>query len=284
MESRGKQGGPLLLPYFALTFAWTWLMWGAAVAAGLSADESPGALLYLLGVFGPLVGTAWTVRSCDSTYRRAFLKRIWDPRRVPAVWWLALVAVTGGPAVLGAVVAATAGTASELSDYGLGSVGAIIVIALIAGLAEEPGWRGAASDSWQVRTHPVWAALGIGVFWSLWHLPLHFLNGSWYHDIGFGSVRFWLVHLLLVQLGVLYVWLANGSGNSILIAILAHAGFNVAAGLVPSSTTRDVVAFVVVTIVTVVVIAATKGGLAFDRPTTNARATAHVGSVATRHL
>lgn len=63
---------------------------------------------------------------------------------------------------------------------------------------------------------------------------------------------------------MLYAWLANGSGGSILLAILAHAGFNIAAGLVPSSTMRDVTAFVVVTVATVVVIAATRGRLALD--------------------
>jgi membrane protease YdiL (CAAX protease family) len=190
VESRGKQGRPHLLPYFVLTFAWTWLMWGSAVAAGLSADEPPGALLYLLGVFGPLAGTTWIVRAGDSEYRQSFLRRIWNPRRVPALWWLVVVAVAGGPAALGALVAAVTGAAASLSDYSAGAVGGAIVVALIAGLAEEPGWRGAASDSWQAKTRPVLAALGIGALWSLWHLPLHFFEGSWYHGMGsapFGS-------------------------------------------------------------------------------------------------
>jgi membrane protease YdiL (CAAX protease family) len=79
----------------------------------------------------------------------------------------------------------------------------------------------------------------------LWHLPLSFVEGSCYHDLGLGSTRFWLTHFMLVQLAVLYVWLANGSGGSILVAVLAHAGFNVAIGLVADSATRDVVAILV---------------------------------------
>lgn len=264
MNPAGQRPRLPVLPFFLLTFAWTWSMWGLAVVAGLSAAEPPGSLLYLLGVFGPLAGAAWIVKRGGPGYRRAFLRRIWDPRRIPSVWWLALAAVAAGPAVLGAVVATVTGATGDVVDYGIGAVAAVVVVALVAGLAEEPGWRGAALDAWQARTQPLWAAAGIGVLWSLWHLPLHFLEGSWYHGMGLGSVRFWLVHLLLVQLGVVYAWLANGSGGSILIAVLAHAGFNIAAGLVPSSTTRDVVAFVAVTVATVAVIAATKGRLAFD--------------------
>lgn len=131
------------------------------------------------------------------------------------------------------------------------------------GVAEEPGWREAASDIWQTSARPVWAAAGIGTLWSLWHLALHLLEGSWYHGLGLGSGRFWLIHLLLAQLGVVFVWLANGAGGSILIAILAYAGFNVALGLAPVSLTRDAVAFVVVTAATIVVITATRGQLVF---------------------
>jgi hypothetical protein len=54
---------------------------------------------------------------------------------------------------------------------------------------------------------------GIGALWSLWHLPLSFMEGSNYYELGAGSLRFWLTHLMLVQLGVLLVWLANGSGG-----------------------------------------------------------------------
>ena len=252
-----------VLPYFALTFAWTWTWWWAAVATGRPVGELPVPLMFMLGGLGPLVGAAWMVRRDGRGYRREFLRRVWDPRGIPAASWLALAAVSAGPAVIGAVVAGMAGAAATVPDYRLGAVAGVVGFALLAGLAEEPGWRGAASDAWQRRALPVWSALGIGVLWALWHLPLHFVEGSYQHGLGFGSVRFWLTSLVLVELAVLYVWLANGSAGSILLAILAHAGFNVAGELVARSTLGDVVAFIVVTAATVAVIAATRGRLRF---------------------
>lgn len=264
-DVRGRVRGHLpVLPYFVITFVWTWSWWWLAAAFGLSVTEGgPGSLLYLLGVLGPLVGAAWIVRSGGRAYRREFLRRIWDPRRIPARWWLALLAVGAGPAVVAAVVASLTGAAGTVPDYNAGVVVAMVAAALVAGLAEEPGWRGAASDAWQARTRPVWAATAIGVLWAIWHLPLTFVEGHYYQVLGFGSVRFWLTYLILVQMGVLFVWLANGSGGSILIAILAHTGLNVSFGLVPSSTTRDVAAFVIVAAAAAAVIAATKGQLRF---------------------
>lgn len=259
-----NQGYAPVLSYVTLTFAWTWSLWWSAAAF----SQLPGPLLFITGGLGPLVGAAWLVSRGDRAYRREFLHRIWDPRGIPIPSWLALVAMAAGPAVLGAGVASVAGMTATVPTYTIGSVGGVLLFALAAGLAEEPGWRGAASDIWQIRTRPVVAATGIGAIWALWHLPLYFIEGTYQHGLGFGSLRFWLTNLVLIELGVLYVWLANGAGGSILIAILAHAGFNVAGELVPRSTMGDVVAFAGLSLATVVVIAVTRGGLSFaaDRP------------------
>jgi uncharacterized protein len=252
-----------VLPFFAFTFAWTWSMWWGAVAVGLTYEQAAFQLLYLLGVFGPLVGAASVVRRGGQSYRREFLRRVWDPRRIPARWWLALCGVASGPALFGTAVAAVTGAAAAVPDYNGASVGAVVLFALVAGLAEEPGWRGAASDAWQHRSRPLWAAFGIGALWALWHLPLHFVEGTYQHGVRFGSLRFWLTSLALIQLGVLLLWLANGARGSILVAILGHAGFNASGALLPASTTRDLVAFLALTAMMLFVVTATRGTLRY---------------------
>jgi uncharacterized protein len=260
-----------VLSFFVLAFAWSWAWWGTAAATGVAVTEPPGVLLYLLGVFGPLVGAVWLAHRAGGTYRREFLRRIWDPRGISARWWLALLALAAGPAALGAVATSVAVGAAWAPGLSLGVIAALVGPALVAGLIEEPGWRGAVSDAWQVRMRPVWAATGIGALWSVWHLPLSLIEGSYYDEIGPGSVQFWLTHLMLVQLGILLVWLANGSGGSILLAVLAHTGFNVAINLVPSSTARDVVAFLALAVATSAVIIMTKGHLCFPNASARAR-------------
>jgi uncharacterized protein len=250
-----------LVSFFVLAYAWSWGWWWTAAASGVASTEPPGLLLYLLGVFGPLVGAIWVVHRRGGAYRREFLRRIWDPRGIRVRWWLALCAVAAGPAAIAAVGTSLAGVAVLAPGLSAGVVAASVGPALIAAMAEEPGWRGAVSDAWQARTRPVWAATGVGVLWSLWHLPLSVIEGSYYHDLGAGSMRFWLTHLMLVQLGVLLVWLANGSGGSILVAVLAHAGFNVTVGLVAGSTMRDVAAFLALTAAAAAAIIMTKGRL-----------------------
>jgi uncharacterized protein len=249
-----------LVSYVAITFTWTWsLWWTAALVPGLPGPVVP--LLFLTGGLGPLLGAAWLVHSGGVAYRRRFLQRLWDPRGIAPAWWAALLALSVGPAAVGAIVGGIVGATATTPDHRAVSIAGVLAFALAAGLVEEPGWRGAAADAWQARAHPVVAALGIGILWALWHLPLYFVDGSYQQGLGLGSLRFWLTNLVLVELAVLYLWLANGAGDRILLAILAHAGFNAAGELVPRSTTGDVVAFLVVTLATVGVIAATRGRL-----------------------
>jgi uncharacterized protein len=249
-----------LLGYLALTFAWTWTWWIAlAVRPDLPAPAP--LLLHLAGGLGPVVGTAWVLHGRDRASRQRFLRRVWDPRGIGAHWWVALVAVTALPATLGAAAAGLFGATATPPDLGLAAVAAVVAFALAAGVVEEPGWRGAALEAWPRRERAVWAALGIGVVWTLWHLPLYLVEGSYQHGLGFGSVRFWLTNLALLELAVLYVWLVQGSGGRILLAVLAHAGFNAVGELVPRSVTGDVIALLVLTGATVLVVVGTRGDL-----------------------
>lgn len=257
-ESRGGIAG-----FFGVTFLWTWSMWWTAALV----PAIPGpllSLLFLTGGLGPLAGAAWLLRGSSRADRRRFIRRVWDPRGIPARWWLALLGVAAGPAVLGALMALVAGVPVASPDRGIGIVAGVVAFGLAAGLVEEPGWRGAASDEWQRRAHPTTVALGIGVWWALWHLPLYFVEGSYQQGLGFGSVRFALTNLTLLLLAVLYLWLVNGTGGSILMAVLAHAGFNIAGELVPRSTLGDLVALLVLLVATVAVLVVTRGRLAAE--------------------
>lgn len=250
-----------IVSFFVFAYAWSWASWSMAAVFGLGITEPPGLLLYLLGVLGPLVAAAWIARGGGRAARRELLRRIVDPRGIAVRWWLALLAVALGPAVIAAVGIGLTGRQAVAEGLSAAVVLAMVGPALVAGVAEEPGWRGAVAAAWQLRTRPLWAAVGIGVLWSLWHLPLSWVEGSYYHDLGAGSLRVWLTHLMLVVLGILLVWLANGAGSTILLAVLAHAGFNVAIGLVASSTTRDVIVLLALTMIAVTVAVATNGRL-----------------------
>jgi len=193
---------------------------GAATFTGSCRNDDPDgtgqhlpqSLLFVLGGLGPLVGTLFVVRSMDPAYRRDFLRRLWDPRRIPGSRWLALAAVSVVPALAGYLAAVAAGRPPTAETaVTLGAVVFTIGFALAAGAVEEPGWRGVALDLLQVRVSPTLAAILIGIPWALWHLPLFFLEGTYQHALGFGSARFWMFSFFLLPLSVLYAWLCSAA-------------------------------------------------------------------------
>ncbi len=60
-------------------------------------------------------------------------------------------------------------------------------VALIGPLSEELGWRGYALDALQARWSAAASSLVVGLAWSLWHLPLFFIQDetNFYYEFSF---------------------------------------------------------------------------------------------------
>ena len=210
---------------------------------------------------------------------RAWARRIVDWRVAPQ-WYLAALAVPLLVVALTSVGLTAVGTSV---DPGLlpGRTSLVVVsfvsIALVGGGNEEPGWRGLALPKLQERYAPIPATLVLGVVWALWHLPLLATGPTEFH--GLASV----VELaptttvrILNIVGVAFVltWIYNATG-SVLLAILAHTGFNTAnSTLVPlplavisagDSTTILVVTTVALWMVVAVLLVGTRGRLGYER-------------------
>jgi uncharacterized protein len=101
---------------------------------------------------------------------------------------------------------------------------------LIAGsVGEEFGWRGFALPRLQGRYGALWASVIIGLLWSTWHLwpvvtPGGISSSTW-SDVSSTYVR-------LIATSIIYTWIYNNTGGSLLLVMLAHAGHNVASTIV----------------------------------------------------
>ncbi|WP_243637817.1 CPBP family intramembrane glutamic endopeptidase [Natrarchaeobius oligotrophus] len=102
-----------------------------------------------------------------------------------------------------------------------------VFFATLPPLLEELGWRGYALDRLQLNWSALTASLILGVVWSVWHLPLFFIEGSFQHDsIGFGTAGFWLFTVGIVALSPVFTWVYNHTARSILVVILLHGWIN----------------------------------------------------------
>ena len=66
----------------------------------------------------------------------------------------------------------------DFSFTGVG-VGTALVTILLASIIEEVGWKGYCEDSIGEYMNWFWESMLFGLFWSLWHLPLIFIEGTY---------------------------------------------------------------------------------------------------------
>ena len=83
---------------------------------------------------------------------------------------------------------------------------------------EEIGWRGYAFEPMAYRLRPGPAALGLGVIWAIWHLPLFFIAGT---DTTGQSFPLFL--LTVIAISVAICWLYMRTLVTLLPVMLMHA-------------------------------------------------------------
>jgi uncharacterized protein len=208
--------------FFGLTFLWAWAFWWLAVFLGVAWPEPAALLLFALGGIGPvLMASVLVHRGASGERLGEFWLRVIDPRRVPLPWYLAILLVAAGPPVLARLLDAGALTGVGI-DAGPAAL-ATFTVGVLAGIAEEPGWRGYALDRLQTLFSALGASLLLGAVWALWHLPLFFIEGTYQNQLGVGTWGFWLFFVAIPPGSVLITWVYNNSRRSIFAAILLHA-------------------------------------------------------------
>jgi uncharacterized protein len=219
--------------FFVLTYAISWLAWlpiilgydGMNTALSMTAQFSPAVAALLVALLSRASVQGWA---------RGILR--W---RVSPLWYAVAL---GLPALLIAVQ----GTAFGLLGYpintsavpGLAAYATtVLMLALIAGLGEEPGWRGFALPSLQRRYTPVLATLILGLVWAGWHLPLVFVDPRFPH--GFTTLAPQVLLGVLTMIGIalmafFYTWIYNRT-RSVLLCMILHGSFNTATMAFPAS-------------------------------------------------
>ena len=208
--------------FFALTFTISWALW---VPAALLSDSSPqlSFALFPLGLFGPGLAAIMLAAFFEG---RGGVRRLVGPVlkcRAGVRWYLIVVL---GPAAI-VWVASNLSALLGTPTPGLGgsqiplALPAYVLFLLSEAAGEEIGWRGHALPRLQADLGALSSALIIGLGWALWHLPLFFIAGLPQAFLPFVPFLVWIV-----SQSVIFAWVYNSTGGSLLFPILLHAAIN----------------------------------------------------------
>lgn len=207
--------------FVALTLVSTWGLWLPAFLL----LPAPTSVAMIPGGFGPAIAAAVLVRARGNSVRAWVAGCLrW---RVAKRWYAVAL---GLPALFGLVFAA--GVSVSTGTFEPSNLGrtlalypvSVLAMALVGGGQEEFGWRGYALPALQERWNALGASVAIGIVWAVWHFPAFLFDIPGYTGSFVGYA------LLVVGLSVVFTWLYNSTGGSVLLAMLFHGGFNAASG------------------------------------------------------
>src|SRR5207342_2130354 len=205
-----------LTTFFILAYALSWWAW----------------ILYALGVFpnpvasfGPFLAAIVVLALTEGKVGLLGLFRRMVRWRVALGWYavaLLLPAVLAASATaLNVLLGAQPPSAAQLGAWtGIFSTFAIVLlIPGFGGAWEEPGWRGYALPRLQSVRSALAASLILAALIAGWHLPLMVAGQVHYSDI-----------VLILAAVIVFNWVFNNTGGSVLIIMLMHAANNAVSG------------------------------------------------------
>ena len=129
-----------------------------------------------------------------------------------------------------------------------------VFLLLFGPLPEEMAWRGYALDELQSNWNALETSLILGFLWTIWHLPLFFINGSYQHSLGIGTPQFWLYMLDKIPQSILMTWIYNNNQRSTLSAVLFHFIVNFVGELLDLSLQGEIIYIIAWWLMAVIVI------------------------------
>ena len=180
METRQSLGKTV--SFFVIAFAISWLLWLPQVLDANGWVQFPGfvGILGMFAPFGPFVAALWlTGRQGRLQGVKRLLKRGWsldfDKR-----WLLPTILLMPAVGLITVTVMTAVGLPIqwEFAAPWQALVPTFFVILLLNALPEEYGWRGYALGAVLDSSSALAASLILGLLWGLWHLPLHFIEGT----------------------------------------------------------------------------------------------------------
>ena len=227
-----------LATYFGLTFAISWAIWLGLILGSLHIQTPVGAALNIVAIAGPSIAALVLAIVLGRSELRCLLAGFslsrWSGRWTVVALVLPLAMMVAAIAVSVAAFGAPR-PAVTFSLAGVMLVEFVRVLFLGGPVEEELGWRGFALPRLQQHRNALDASILLGLVWGFWHLPLYFVLGTGQSAMlsagtnpafAIGGFIGWTIGL-----SVLFTWLFNQTGGSLIVVILFHASVNLAAFL-----------------------------------------------------
>ena len=245
--------------FFALAYLFTWIFWIPAIFL----PGNIGFVLMAVGLLAPaVVSTLFVLLSKSDALKQDLKNKLIGFYKVKWANVFLAVAVFAVIVVCSILLSLPFGQSldqfaftEDFSFTGVG-VGSALITILAASIIEEVGWKGYCEDSIGEYMNWFWESMIFGALWSLWHLPLIFIKGT--YQAGLMVNPLYVVNFFVsgIPLGFIITWVYLASDRSILACMVFHLFVNfMQEKIAMTPETKCVETLVVIAATTIIVLA-----------------------------
>ena len=215
--------------FFFLAYLFTWTFWIPAIFV----PGNLGAGLMLIGLIAPaVVSTVIILTSGSDRLKQDLKNKIIGFYKVKWLNVLLAILVFAAVVVCSILLSTVFGQSlnqfsftKDFSFTGVG-IGSALITVTLASIIEEVGWKGYCEDSIGNYMNWFWESMLFGILWSLWHLPLIFIQGT--YQAGLMVNPLYVVNFFIsgIPLGFIITWVYLVSDRSILACMIFHLVVN----------------------------------------------------------
>ena len=211
--------------FFALAYLFTWIFWIPAIFI----KGNAGAALMMVGLIMPaIISTLFIVLSGSDLLKKDLKVKLVGLYKVR--WGNVGLAILQFAGIVAASIVLSLCFGQSLDQFSLTEdfsftgvgIGTAFVTITLAAILEEVGWKGYCEDSIGAYMNWFWESMIFGVIWSLWHLPLIFIEGTYHAGLMVNPLFVVNFFVSAVPMGFIITWVYLVSDRSILACIIYH--------------------------------------------------------------
>ena len=247
--------------FFLMAYLFTWIFWIPAIFT----SENLGAGLMVIGLIAPAaVSTIFILTSGSAALRQDLKNRIIGFYKVK--WRNVLLAILVFAGMIAGSILLSLAFGQSLDQFaftedfsftGVG-IGSALITVTLASIIEEVGWKGYCEDSIGNYMNWFWESMIFCTLWSLWHLPLIFIKGT--YQAGLMVNPLYVVNFFVsgIPLGFIITWVYLASDRSILACMIFHLFVNFMQEKIAMTPETKCVETIVVTLAAAAIVLANK--------------------------
>lgn len=247
--------------FFICAYFFTWIFWIPAIFL----PETTGSVLMLIGLIAPaVVSTIFVLVSGSDELKKDLKDKIisfYKVKWINVFWAVVVFALIVVFSILLSLLFGQSlkqfSFTDDFSFTGVG-IGTAFVTITLASIIEEVGWKGYCEDSIGQYMNWFWESLLFGALWSLWHLPLIFIQGT--YQAGLMVNPLYVINFFIsgIPLGYIITWVYLVSDRSILACMIFHLFVNFMQEKIAMTPETKCLETIVVIIATVIIVMCNK--------------------------